>query len=272
MISFLFLLFLLGILYLLCKEFLKEGGIPAVMCAMGFHEFEAWKYVDENSCRQHKACTRCGKSWPGSEYRVEHSWVHVILNDTSCEKQEICSRCKEIRGKITVEHTWQHSFIGKNTNKKQKVCRRCSIRTDLETSQTKWAWILKPGKKRDTLLALQYASHELSLAEDMFAISSNARDKQVRVVSQTLSGTNLTCRGFSVSGASLMFYPEGIYQAVKYRALLQTEEGHSKPVYVDSSLVAYQIPAEVSSFAAKFRIRCKIISRERVEIPVQLQP
>jgi hypothetical protein len=57
---------------------------------------------------------------------------------------------------------------------------------------------------------------------------------------------------------------KGIYQAVKYRALLQAEKGHGNPIYVDTVLVAYQIPSDISSFAAKFGIRCKIIHREQL--------
>lgn len=56
----------------------------------------------------------------------------------------------------------------------------------------------------------------------------------------------------------------GIYQLVKYRALLAAEIGHGKPVEVDSVLVAYNIPSKVSLFAAKFGIRCKIVHREQV--------
>ena len=58
---------------------------------------------------------------------------------------------------------------------------------------------------------------------------------------------------------------KGIYQDIKYRALLQAEKGHGIPVQVDAVLVAYQIPSEVSLFAAKLGIRCKIIRREQVQ-------
>lgn len=58
---------------------------------------------------------------------------------------------------------------------------------------------------------------------------------------------------------------KGIYQAIKYRALLQAEKGHGSPVQVDAVLVAYQIPSEISLFAAKFGIRCKIINRKQVD-------
>jgi hypothetical protein len=57
---------------------------------------------------------------------------------------------------------------------------------------------------------------------------------------------------------------KGIYQIIKYRALLQAEKGHGNHVQVDSVLVAYAIPAEISMFAAKFGIRCKIIHQEQL--------
>lgn len=57
---------------------------------------------------------------------------------------------------------------------------------------------------------------------------------------------------------------KGIYQTVKYRALLQAEKGHGSPVHVDAILAAYQIPSEVSLFAAKFGIRCKIIRQAKI--------
>jgi hypothetical protein len=58
---------------------------------------------------------------------------------------------------------------------------------------------------------------------------------------------------------------KGVYQAIKYRALLQAEKGHGQSCQVDAFLVAYEIPAEVSIFAAKFGIRCRIIRRETVD-------
>ncbi len=60
---------------------------------------------------------------------------------------------------------------------------------------------------------------------------------------------------------------KGVYQAIKYRALLQAEKGHGLSVQVDAFLVAYEIPAKVSIFAAKFGIRCRIIRHENIEIP-----
>jgi len=58
---------------------------------------------------------------------------------------------------------------------------------------------------------------------------------------------------------------KGIYQAIKYRALLQAEKGHGQACQVDAILVAYEIPADISFFAAKFGIRCRIVRRETVD-------
>jgi hypothetical protein len=58
----------------------------------------------------------------------------------------------------------------------------------------------------------------------------------------------------------------GVYQAIKYRELLRAEKGHGEYCQVDAVLAAYDIPASVSSFAAKFNIRCRIIRREILKI------
>lgn len=58
---------------------------------------------------------------------------------------------------------------------------------------------------------------------------------------------------------------KGVYQAIKYRALLQAEKGHGNSCQVNAILVAYEIPADISFFAAKFGIRCRIIRRETVD-------
>lgn len=55
---------------------------------------------------------------------------------------------------------------------------------------------------------------------------------------------------------------KGVYQNIKYRALLQAEKGHGNSNHVDAILVAYEIPSDISFFAAKFGIRCRIIHRE----------
>jgi hypothetical protein len=57
---------------------------------------------------------------------------------------------------------------------------------------------------------------------------------------------------------------KGVYQAIKNRALLQAEKGHGFSCKVDAILVAYEIPSDISFFAAKFGIRCRIIHRELI--------
>ena len=102
MVAFLFILFLSGILYVLYKEFLKEGGLEAAMCPLGFHKFESWTYVQENTCEQRKSCTRCRKIARGPESKVAHLWMPDYLHDNSCEQQDMCLRCKETRGVVTL--------------------------------------------------------------------------------------------------------------------------------------------------------------------------
>jgi hypothetical protein len=58
---------------------------------------------------------------------------------------------------------------------------------------------------------------------------------------------------------------KGVYQAIFQRALLQAEKGHGNSCQVDAILVAYEIPADISFFAAKFGIRCRIIHRQNLE-------
>jgi hypothetical protein len=52
---------------------------------------------------------------------------------------------------------------------------------------------------------------------------------------------------------------KGVYQAIKYRALLQAEKGHGISPQVDAILAAYEIPSDIQFFAAKFGIRCRIV-------------
>ena len=59
---------------------------------------------------------------------------------------------------------------------------------------------------------------------------------------------------------------KGVYQAIKYRTLLQAEKGHGTSVQVDSLLVAYEIPSNISFFAAKFGIRCRIVHHSSLEM------
>jgi hypothetical protein len=57
----------------------------------------------------------------------------------------------------------------------------------------------------------------------------------------------------------------GIYQAVKYRALMQAECGHGEPSPVVAYLVAYdQIPQEILVLADKLDIHCYAVSRSQV--------
>jgi hypothetical protein len=63
---------------------------------------------------------------------------------------------------------------------------------------------------------------------------------------------------------------KGVYQAIKYRALLQAEKGHGTSCPVNAFLVAYEIPTDVSFFAAKFGIRCRIVRKTILDEVKQL--
>src|SRR5215212_1567236 len=209
--TLLLILFLSGILYLLYKGFLNEGGIPAAMCQFGFHKFESWTYVHENTCEKHKSCRLCGTVAAGSESKVEHLWMQDYLHENSCEQQDICLRCKETRGAVTVEHTWQQLFIGENSNQKHKVCKRCSTQTAVEIAQTPWPWIFEEGSRRSHFLSLQQALQELSLSNDMFSVADDARGKPVKMVKTFVPNTNVVLRGFSIGNVDFMFYPDGLH-------------------------------------------------------------
>ena len=209
--AFLLILFLSGLLYLLYREFLKEGGIPVVMCQVGFHKHESWTYVHENTCEQRKCCTRCRKVSGGSEYKLEHLWMPDYLHEKSCEQQDMCLRCKETRGAITVEHTWQPLFIGENSNQKRKVCKRCSSQTDVEISETQWPWVFEEGSRRSHFLSLQQALQELSLSNDMFSVAEGGRGKPVKIVKTYIPNTNVVVRGFNISNVDFIFYPDGLH-------------------------------------------------------------
>jgi DnaJ-like protein len=209
--AFLIILFLSGILYILYKQFLKEGGIPAAMCQFGFHIFESWTYVHENTCEKRKSCRLCGKVEAGSESKAEHLWMPDYLHENSCEQQDICLRCKETRGLITVEHTWKQLFIGENSNEKHKVCKRCSAQTAVEISQTQWPWLFEEGSRRSHFLSLQQALQELSLSNDMFSVADEARGKQLKIVKTLVPNTNVVLRGFNIGNVDLMFYPDGLH-------------------------------------------------------------
>jgi len=53
----------------------------------------------------------------------------------------------------------------------------------------------------------------------------------------------------------------GVYQAVKYRALMQAEKGHGEPYSVIAYLVAYDIPDDIAALAKRFDIRCYVAPR-----------
>jgi hypothetical protein len=59
---------------------------------------------------------------------------------------------------------------------------------------------------------------------------------------------------------------KGIYQLVKYGALLEAERGHGEPYPVELHLVAYSIPPDISDFAKKFGITCHCIPEDQVPI------
>jgi len=57
---------------------------------------------------------------------------------------------------------------------------------------------------------------------------------------------------------------KGIYQLVKYGALLEAERGHGEAYPVDLYLVAYLILPDICDFAKKFGIMCHCILEEQV--------
>jgi hypothetical protein len=59
---------------------------------------------------------------------------------------------------------------------------------------------------------------------------------------------------------------KGIYQLIKYRALLAAEKAHGETYPVDVYLVAYSIPTDIQEFASKFSIYCYEISKDKVFI------
>ncbi len=58
---------------------------------------------------------------------------------------------------------------------------------------------------------------------------------------------------------------KGVYQAVKYRALIAAEKGHGAPYPVHTFLVAYEIPEDIANFARRFDVQCQVISRAEIE-------
>lgn len=209
--EFFVFLILAGLIYVLYKEFLKEGGFSALLCDLGFHKFDTWKYTNEKNCDKKRACSVCGKFQPKSDSKTEHSWAISYLRDKSCEKQEICLHCGEKRGEIIVEHALVESYIGENSNKKRRECNRCFYQGAIQTSQTQWSWVFENGDKRRNYLSLQVALQKISLSDDMFSVSNNSRDKQVKIIEAYLPDTNLRVFGFNIGTIDFMFYPDGIH-------------------------------------------------------------
>ncbi len=58
---------------------------------------------------------------------------------------------------------------------------------------------------------------------------------------------------------------KGIYQAIKYRALMAAEKGKGQEYPVLAFLVAYEIPSDIEEFAGRFRIKCRSVTRSAVE-------
>lgn len=57
---------------------------------------------------------------------------------------------------------------------------------------------------------------------------------------------------------------KGVYQAVKYRALMEAEKGHGGPVKVHAFLVAYGITKDAEDLASKLGISCVVINKSRI--------
>ena len=57
---------------------------------------------------------------------------------------------------------------------------------------------------------------------------------------------------------------KGIYQAIKYRALMVAEKGHGEEYPVSAHLVAYEIPDDIATLADQFDIRHHIIPHRLV--------
>jgi hypothetical protein len=58
---------------------------------------------------------------------------------------------------------------------------------------------------------------------------------------------------------------KGIYQAIKYRALMTAQKGQGKDCDVTAFLVAYNIPDDIAEFASLFDVKCKVITDEMME-------
>jgi hypothetical protein len=58
---------------------------------------------------------------------------------------------------------------------------------------------------------------------------------------------------------------KGIYQLVKYRALLEAERTHGGTLPIELHLVAYDIPQDIQEFAGKFNISSHVINESLVK-------
>lgn len=244
MAEFFVFLLLSAIIYVLYKEFVKEGGFSRLLCDLGFHKFDTWKYVNEKNCEKQIACKSCGELLPNSRSKIEHSWAMSYLNDKSCEKQESCSHCGEKRGEIVIEHVWVDLFVGENSNKKRRTCNRCSCQDEIRITQPNWSWIFENGEKRTHYLSLQNAMQQISLSDDAFSILNNSRDKNVRVTEVNLPETNLKVHGFNIGMSDFMFYPDGIY------------------VYQKKNLISFMPYSELDFDVSKIRVEISDAPRD----------
>jgi hypothetical protein len=58
---------------------------------------------------------------------------------------------------------------------------------------------------------------------------------------------------------------KGIYQAIKYRALMEAQKGHGESHPVQAHLIAYTIPEDIEHFASRFNVKCHNVNKEFVE-------
>lgn len=58
---------------------------------------------------------------------------------------------------------------------------------------------------------------------------------------------------------------QGIYQAIKYRAVLTAQEGEGGPFPVAVHLVAYAVPPDIVGFARRFDINCLLVELDEVQ-------
>lgn len=57
---------------------------------------------------------------------------------------------------------------------------------------------------------------------------------------------------------------KGIFQTVKYRAILEAQKGQGAPYPVTAFLVAYNIPNDIAAFAARFGIECREVTSSQI--------